>query len=101
MKKQFKKKYQVTIEISQSEKPDDRIKAIVNSITPVYNQIFKDAVLVAIDSVPLPEKPTERVQMTGKLIHPLINQLINDAMQVAIGTWPTPEQPGSVRFSKA
>ena len=98
MEKGFRKDYHVAIDtVPLPEKPDDRIKVIVNSINPVISEIFNDAMTVAIDSVPLPEKPVNRLQTVTKFINPIFNQIMNDAMTVAIGTWPTPERPGLKR----
>ncbi len=39
------------------EKPEERIQVILKSITPVINQIIRDAMTVAIGTWPTPEKP--------------------------------------------
>lgn len=58
MKKGFRKDYQVAIEtVPLPEKPEERIKVILESITPVINQIVSDAMTVAIGTWPTPEKP--------------------------------------------
>lgn len=58
MKKEFRKDYQVTIDtVPLPEKPEERIKVVLESITPVINQIVSDAMTVAIGTWPTPEKP--------------------------------------------
>ena len=58
MKKEFRKDYQVAIDtVPLPEKPEERIKVILKSITPVINQIVSDAMTVAIGTWPTPEKP--------------------------------------------
>jgi len=57
MKKEFRKDYQVAIDtVPLPEKPEERIKVILKSITPVINQIVSDAMTVAIGTWPTPEK---------------------------------------------
>ena len=58
MKEKFKKDYSVAIDtVPLPEKPSDRIELIMESITPVINQIVRDAMNVAIGTWPTPEKP--------------------------------------------
>lgn len=57
MKKGFKKDYTVAIDsVPLPEKPEERIHVILESITPVINQIVSDAMNVAIGTWPTLEK---------------------------------------------
>ena len=54
----FQKKYNVTIEtVPLPEQPEARVQFVLDEITPVINQIVKDAMTVAIGTWPTPEKP--------------------------------------------
>jgi len=54
----FHKKYNVSIDtVPLPERPEDRVQYLVDEITPVINQIVKDAMTVAIGTWPTPEKP--------------------------------------------
>jgi hypothetical protein len=56
--KVFQKKYNVTIEtVPLPEQPEARVQFVLDEITPVINQIVKDAMTVAIGTWPTPEKP--------------------------------------------
>ena len=58
MKKKFDKTYNVAIDtVPMPEKPKDRIELVMKSITPVINQIVRDAMSVAIGTWPTPEIP--------------------------------------------
>lgn len=58
MNKKFQKNYRVAIDtVPLPEKPADRIKLVMKSITPVISQIVRDAMSVAIGTWPTPEKP--------------------------------------------
>ena len=58
MNERFEKNYSVAIDtVPLPEKPADRIELVMKSITPVINQIIRDAMSVAIGSWPTPEKP--------------------------------------------
>ena len=58
MKEKFKKNYSVAIDtVPLPEKPSDRIELVMESITPVIDQIIRDAMSVAIGTWPTPEKP--------------------------------------------
>lgn len=57
MKEKFNKNYNVAIDtVPLLEKPADRIELVMNSITPVINQIIRDAMSVAIGTWPTPER---------------------------------------------
>ncbi len=57
----FNKQYSVTIEtVPLPENPQERIRLVVDQITPVINQIMTDAMTVAIGTWPTPEKPRKR-----------------------------------------
>jgi hypothetical protein len=57
MEKEFKKSYSVAIDtVPMPEKPQDRIELVLKSISPVINQIIRDAMRVAIGTWPTPEK---------------------------------------------
>ena len=57
-KKKFNKNYIVAIDtVTLPEKPSERIELVMESITPVINQIVRDAMNVAIGTWPTPEKP--------------------------------------------
>lgn len=54
----FQKKYNVSIDTGPlPEREAECIELVVDQITPVINQIVKDAMTVAIDTWPTPEKP--------------------------------------------
>ena len=54
----FNKQYSVAIDtVPLPEREDDRIQLVVDQITPVINQIVKDAMTVAIGTWPTPERP--------------------------------------------
>jgi len=54
----FQKKYNVSIDtIPLPEQPEARVQFVMDKITPVINQIVKDAMTVAIGTWPTPEKP--------------------------------------------
>lgn len=58
MKEKFEKNYTVAIDtVPLPEKPSDRIELVMKSISPVINQIIRDAMRVAIGTWPTPEKP--------------------------------------------
>ena len=58
MKEKFNKNYNVAIDtVPMPEHPSDRIELVMDSITPVINQIIQDAMSVAIGTWPTPEKP--------------------------------------------
>jgi hypothetical protein len=58
MEKRFNRQYGVAIDtVPLPEKPEERIRVILKSITPVINQIVSDAMTVAIGTWPTPEKP--------------------------------------------
>ncbi len=58
MKEKFNKNYNVAIDtVPLPEKPEERIELVMNSITPVINQIVRDAMSVAIGTWPTPESP--------------------------------------------
>ncbi len=58
MKEKFNKNYNVAIDtVPLPEYPSDRIELVMDSITPVINQIIRDAMNVAIGTWPTPEKP--------------------------------------------
>ena len=60
MKEKFHKNYNVAIDtVPLPEKPNDRIELVMKSISPVINQIVRDAMNVAIGTWPTPEKPKE------------------------------------------
>ncbi len=57
MNERFMKNYSVAIEtVPLPEKPSDRIELVMKSISPVINEIVKDAMSVAIGTWPTPEK---------------------------------------------
>ena len=62
MKAKYNKNYKVVIDTDAlSNSPDERMKTILNSVTPVINQIFADAMTLAIGTWPTPEKdPTNQ-----------------------------------------
>lgn len=54
----FRKQYSVTIDtVPLPENPEERVRRAVDQISPVINQIIRDAVTVAIGTWPTPEKP--------------------------------------------
>lgn len=54
----FNKQYSVAIDtVPLPEREEDRVQAVVDQITPVINQIVKDAMTVAIGTWPTPERP--------------------------------------------
>lgn len=54
----FNKQYSVAIDtVPLPEREEERIQLVVDQITPVINQIVKDAMTVAIGTWPTPEKP--------------------------------------------
>ena len=54
--KLFKKQYSVAIDtVPWPERPDDRIQLVMKVVSPVINQIVKDAMSVAIGTWPTPE----------------------------------------------
>ena len=58
MRKKFIKDYQMAIDtVPLHEKPEERIQVILKSITPVINQIVRDAMTVAIETWTTPEIP--------------------------------------------
>ena len=58
MNEKFSKQYNVAIDtVPLPEKPSDRMELVMTSITPVINQIIRDAMNVAIGTWPTPEKP--------------------------------------------
>lgn len=58
MNEKFSKQYNVAIDtVPLPEKPADRMELVMTSITPVINQIIRDAMNVAIGTWPTPEKP--------------------------------------------
>ena len=62
MNERFEKNYSVAIDtVPLPEKPADRIELVMKSITPVINQIIRDAMSVAIGSWPTPEKPDKPI----------------------------------------
>ena len=57
----FNKQYSVAIDtVPLTENPEERIRLVVDQITPVINQIVTDAMTVAIGTWPTPEKPRKR-----------------------------------------
>ena len=59
--KGFNKQYSVAIDtVPLPENPQERIRLVVDQITPVINQIVTDAMTVAIGTWPTPEKPRKR-----------------------------------------
>ncbi|MFC2023440.1 hypothetical protein ACFLT5_01745 [Chloroflexota bacterium] len=63
MQKEFRKDYRVAIDtVPLPEEPQERVQVILNSITPVINQIVSDAMTVAIGTWPTPEKPGPQMQ---------------------------------------
>lgn len=57
MKEKFRKNYSVAIDtVPMPEHPADRIELVMKSISPVINQIVRDAMSVAIGTWPTPEK---------------------------------------------
>ena len=58
MERPFKKTYSVAIDtVPLPEKPAERMELVIKAITPVINQIIRDAMSVAIGSWPTPEEP--------------------------------------------
>jgi hypothetical protein len=58
MKEPFKKVYSVAIDtVPLPEKPADRIEVAMKAFGPVINQMFRDAMNVAIGTWPTPEIP--------------------------------------------
>lgn len=58
MKEPFRKNYSVAIDtVPLPEKPADRIEVVMQSFTPVINQMISDAMSVAIGTWPTPERP--------------------------------------------
>jgi hypothetical protein len=59
MKKgEFRKDYRVAIDtIPLPERPEERVKDILQIITPVIDQIVSDAMIVAIGTWPTPDDP--------------------------------------------
>ena len=58
MERGFFKDYRVAIDtVPLPERPAERIEVVLKSITPVINQIVRDAMTVAIGSWPTPERP--------------------------------------------
>lgn len=58
MNEKFKKDYRVANDtVPMPEHPLDRIELVMKGITPVINQIVRDAMSVAIGTWPTPEKP--------------------------------------------
>ena len=54
----FNKKYNVAIDsVPLPDSPADRIELVLKSITPVINQIVRDAMNVAIGTWPTPDRP--------------------------------------------
>jgi len=54
----FNKKYSVAIDtVPLPERQEDRVELVIDQITPVINQIVKDAMTVAIGTWPTPERP--------------------------------------------
>jgi len=54
----FKKQYSIAIDtVPLPENPQERIRLVVDQVTPVINQIVTDAMTVAIGTWPTPEKP--------------------------------------------
>ena len=54
----FNKQYSVAIDtVPLPERQEDRIQIVVDQITPVTNQIVRDAMTVAIGTWPTPERP--------------------------------------------
>ena len=54
----FNKQYSVAIDtVPLPERQEDRIQIVVDQITPVINQIVRDAMTVAIGTWPTPERP--------------------------------------------
>ncbi len=57
----FKKRYTVAIDtVPLPEMPEERIRFVVDRITPVIDRIVADAMSVAIGTWPTPEKPAKR-----------------------------------------
>ena len=57
MEEKYFKKYRVAIDtVPLPEKPADRIELVMKSITPVIDQIVRDAMSVAIGTWPTPER---------------------------------------------
>jgi len=54
----FNKQYSIAIEtVPLPENHEERVRLVVDQITPVINQIITDAMTVAIGTWPTPEKP--------------------------------------------
>ncbi|MDH5557210.1 MAG: hypothetical protein OEZ03_07660 [Alphaproteobacteria bacterium] len=52
----FNKQYSVAIDtVPLPESPDERVRLVVDQVSPVINQIIKDAMTVAIGTWPTPE----------------------------------------------
>ena len=54
----FNKQYSVAIDtVPLPEKPEERVRMVIDQITPIINEIVTDAMTVAIGTWPTPEKP--------------------------------------------
>lgn len=53
----FSKQYSVAIDtVPMPESPEARVRLVVDQVSPVINQIIRDAMTVAIGTWPTPEK---------------------------------------------
>ena len=58
----FRKDYRVAIDtVPMPESPSDRIELVMKGISPVINQIVRDAMSVAIGTWPTPEQPKMKI----------------------------------------
>lgn len=54
----FSRQYSVAIEtVPLPDKPEERVRMVIDQITPIINEIVADAMTVAIGAWPTPEKP--------------------------------------------
>lgn len=54
----FSKQYSVAIDtVPLPENPEERVRLVIDQVSPVINQIIRDAMTVAIGTWPTPEKP--------------------------------------------
>ncbi len=54
----FNKQYSVAIDtVPLPERPEERVRMVIDQITPIINEIVTDAMTVAIGTWPTPEKP--------------------------------------------
>lgn len=61
MEEKFAKTYSVAIDtVPLPEKPAERMELVLQAVTPVVNQIIRDALSVAIGTWPTPEEPIKK-----------------------------------------